>query len=201
MAKSIALTLGAEASSFSFVRLDRDKLYGRKERQIVDQDGRRCASAYLSSDGAALVPSGGLALLYVDEGFATIERSTLRAVDDQGADVPLVPSTLGIEQELEGPIAPQRLLDHAIHTVYQLQSETLGAQLAEALGSGDIFCAPFNFRDDYQRQMLFLLRNDTGTFALIGSPRGFAYVSREVAPDAAADEADDLADDLDFTML
>jgi hypothetical protein len=201
MAKSIALRLGSEASSFAFTRLDRDKLYGRKERQIVDQDGRRCASAYLSSDGAALVPSGGLAMLYVDEHYATIERSTLRAVDDQGADVPLVPSTLGIEQDLEGPVPPQRLLDHAIHTVYQLQSETLGAQLSDALTAGKIFCAPFNFRDDYQRQMLFLVRNDTGIFALIGSPRGFAFVTREVAPTGAADEADDLADDLDFTMM
>lgn len=201
MAKSIALRLGAEASSFGFARLDRDKLYGRKERQIVDQDGRRCASAYLSSDGAALVPSGGLAMLYVDEGFATIERSTLRAVDDQGADVPLVPSTLGVEQELEGPVAPQRLLDHAIHTVYQLQAEALGPQLDADLTAGKIYCAPFNFRDDYQRQMLFLVRNDTGIFALIGSPRGFAFVTREVATTTPADETDDLADDLDFTMM
>ena len=200
MAKAIALRLAGEVSSFSFARLDRNKLYGHKERQVVDQDGKRCTSAYLSSDGAALVPSGGLAMLYVDEGFATIERSTLRAVDDQGADVPLLPSTLGVEQDLEGPVPPQRLLDHTIHTVYQLQSEVLGANLTAALSAGKIFCAPFNFRDDYQRHTLFLLGNDSGTFALIGNTRTFDFVRRDATP-AAMDDADDLADDLDFTMM
>jgi hypothetical protein len=200
MAKAIALRLAGEVSSFGFAKLDRDKLYGHKERQVVDQDGKRCASAYLSSDGAALVPSGGLAMLYVDEGFATIERSTLRAVDDQGADVPLLPSTLGVEQELEGPVPPQKLLDHNIHTVYQLQSEALGAKLGAELTAGKLFCAPFNFRDDYQRQMLFLVRNEHGIFALIGSARGFDFVRRDAAP-APVDDTDDLADDLDFTMM
>ncbi len=200
MAKAIALRLAGEVNSFAFSRLDRYKLYGRKERQVVDQDGNRCSSAYLSSDGAALVPSGGLAMLYVDESFATIERSTLRAVDDQGADVPLLSATLGVEQDLEGPVAPQRLLDHTIHAVYQLQCEALGTQLDAALAAGGIFCTPYNFRDDYQRQTLFLLRNDNGTFALLGSARGFDFIRRDAAP-VAADEVDELADDLDFTML
>jgi hypothetical protein len=202
MAKSIAVRLAGEASSFAFTRLDREKLYGRKERQVVDADGKRCFPAWLSSDGAALVPPGGLAMLYVDEGFATVERSALKAVDDQGAPLPLQPSTLGVEQELEGPVTPQRVLDHANHGVYQLQAETLGAKLAAELDAGKIFCAPFNFRDDYALEVLFLLRNEAGTFGLVGKSSNFELVRREIAPVApGADEGDELSDDLDFNML
>lgn len=202
MAKSIAVTLAGEASSFAFTKLDREKLYGRKEKQVVDAEGRRCASAWLSADGAALVPSGGLAMLYVDEGFGTVERSTLKAVDDQGAEVALQPSTLGVEQPLEGPVPVARLLDHAIHTVYVLTAEAVAPALAAALTKGDIFCAPFSYRDDYQRQTLFLIANEAGTFALVGSAPGFAFVRRDAAPVAAATaDGDDLSDDLDFSMM
>jgi hypothetical protein len=202
MAKLMVLRLAGEASSFAFARLDREKLYGRKERQVVDAEGRACYPAWLSSDGAALVPSGGLAMLYVDEGFATVERSALRAVDEQGAELPLQPSTLGVPQDLEGPVAPQRVLAHVISSVYQLQAENLGANLAAELDAGKIFCAPFNFRDDYALEVLFLVRNEAGTFGLVGKPSGFEFVRRELLPAMpAAEEGDDLADDLDFNML
>jgi hypothetical protein len=201
MAKSIAVRLAGESSSFSYARLERDKLYGRKERQVVDADGRRCSSAWLTADGAALVPSGGLAMLYVDEDFATVERAQLEAVDDQGAPVPVLPATVGVEQDLEGPLPAARVLDHAIHTVYTLAAESVGPALAAALAQGQVFSAPFNARDDYQRQTMFLIANDQGTFALVGSAPGFIPVRRDAAPPAAAGETDELSDDLDFSMM
>ena len=202
MAKSIAVKLAGESSSFVFTKLDRDKLYGHKERQVVDADGKRCSSAWLSTDGAALVPSGGLAMLYVDDTFATVERSALKAVDAQGQAMTTQPSTLGVEQDLTGPVPAQEVLDHAIHTVYQVQPEALGPTLDAGLTKGGIFRTVFSYRDDYQYQTLFLVRNDSGTFALIGTPTGFAMVRRELVPVApTADDGDDLADDLDFTML
>ena len=201
MAKSIAVRFADEPSSFAFAKLDRAKLYGHKERQVVDAEGRRCTSAWLSSDGAALVPSGGLAMLYVDPGFSTIERSALKTTDAEGKDLALLPSTLGVEQPLDGPVPAARLLDHDIATVYQLAPEQIGPRLAAELSEGRIFSAPFSYRDDYQRQTLFLLQNDTGIFALIGEPSGFTFIGREVAPPVAGDDGDDLADDLDFSML
>jgi hypothetical protein len=200
MAKSIALRLADEASSFAFVKLDREKLYGRKERQVVDPEGQRCYPAWLSSDGAALVPPGGLALVYVDDGFATVERSALKAVDEQGAELPLQPSTLGVEQTLV-PATPQDLLDHVITTVYQLQAETLGPALGAALAAGQLFRAPFNYRDDYALEVIFLVRNEAGIFGLVGKPSNFGFIQRELVPTAPSVEDDDLGDDLDFTML
>jgi hypothetical protein len=201
MAKAIAVRLGGESSSFSFSRLDREKLYGRKERQVIDGDGHRCSSAWLSSDGAALVPSGGLTMLYVDDAFLTLERSSLKAVDQAGVDLPLQPCTLGVEQELV-PVEARQVLDHAIHAVYQLQPETLGPDLDAHLKAGKIFRAPFNYRDDYALETMFVLGNEAGLFALVGTPHGFGLIHRDVAPVVpAADEQDDLSDDLDFNML
>lgn len=201
MAKAIVLQWGEETSAFAFARLDRAKLYGYKERQIIDAEGQSCSSAYLTSDGTALIPSGGLAMLYVDENFATIERSELKTVDSAGLELPLQPSTLGVTQNLQGPVAPQQLLDYIIHTVYQLTPEQLGAQLAAELDAGKIFTAPFSYRDDYQLQTLFLLQGENTCFALIGAPTGFAFVRREAIPAENMADEDDLAEDLDFSMM
>jgi hypothetical protein len=201
MAKSIVLQLGDETSSFSFSRLDRAKLYGYKERQIIDADGQRCSAAYLTSDGAALIPGGGLAMLYVDDNFATVERSVLMTVNDDGATPPLQASTLGVGQTLAGPVSPQHLLDHIVHTVYELSAEELGAKLAAELEAGKIYSAPFSYRDDYQLQALFLVKGDGGLFALIGTPTNFEYVRRDAVVEESQAEEDDLSDDLDFSMM
>ena len=39
------------------------------------------------------------------------------------------------------------------------------ALLAAALAAGKLFLAPFNFRDDYQRQTMALVGNEHGTVA------------------------------------
>jgi hypothetical protein len=201
MAKSIAVRLGTESSRFGFAKLERERLYGRKERQVVDAEGRRCTGAWLSADGAALVPSGGLAMLYVDPGFGTVERSTLKAVDEHGAPLPLQPSTLGVEQELAGPLPAARLLEHAVHSVYTLMPEAVGPTLTAALGEGKIFSAPFNYRDDYRLETMFLLGNEAGLFALVGTATHFDMVVREAAPPSPPSEGDELSDDLDFSMM
>ncbi len=201
MAKSIAVRLGDEPSRFSFAKLERERLYGRKERQVVDAEGRRCAGAWLSADGAALVPAGGLAMLYVDPGFGTVERSELKAVDEHGAPLPLQPSTLGVEQALVGPVPAARVLEHAIHAVYTLVPEAVGPTLSAALGEGKIFCAPFNYRDDYRLETMFLLGNEAGLFALVGTETNFGMVVRDAAPPTPPSEGDELGEDLDFSMM
>ncbi|HEY8432958.1 MAG TPA: hypothetical protein VIL20_31515, partial [Sandaracinaceae bacterium] len=75
--REIVVKYGDEESSFKFARVDRAKLYGRKERVVLDENGERCVPAYLTADGAALVPPGGTAHVYVDDGFDTIDRSQL----------------------------------------------------------------------------------------------------------------------------
>ena len=201
--REIVVSYAGEESAFKFAKVDRAKLYGRKERVILDENGERCVPAYLTADGAALVPPGGTAHVYTDEAFETIERSALSAVDEDGNKLETTPSTLGVAQALE-PVRAERLLDHLVSSVYQLEPEALGPALQKALADGDLFECRYNYRDGYDPDSLFLLQNEEGIFALVARPTGFGFIAREAPPEeetAAADEADDLDDDLDFSMM
>ncbi len=200
--REIVLSYSGEESSFDFALVDRAKLYGRKERVILDENGAPCVGAYLTADGAALVPPGGTAHLYVDEYFDTIDRSQLRAVDDEGKPMELIASTLGAPQPLV-PIRPERILECVVSRVYQLSPSSLSPALKTALDDGEIFESPFNYRDGYDADVLFLLANEEGIFGLIAGPSGFDFITREAQPEAVRDEPelDELDDDLDFSMM
>lgn len=204
MAQEIVVSINGEVSRFGLSRLSREKLYGKKSRVIVDQNDEPCVAGFLTRDGAALIPPGCVASLYVDETNRVVERGELVAVDVEGSPVEPVSSTLGAEQPLEGPIDPRRVLDHLTTAVYQLDAAELGADLAAKLASGDIFEARFSYRGGFEDSAMFLLQNDAGFFALIGNPTDFEYVRREVpAVDDDDDDTDAIDDDdeLDFGMM
>jgi hypothetical protein len=201
--REIVVSYEGEESAFKFERVDRAKLYGRKERVILDENGDRCVPAYLTADGAALVPPGGTAHVYVDESFDTIERSALQAVDDDGNALDVIASTLGVPQALE-PTRAERLLDHLVASVYQLSPDALGPALRQALADGELFETAYNYRDGYEPDRLFLMQNEEGVFGLVAKPTGFDFITREAPPEEElpADEgADELEDDLDFSMM
>jgi hypothetical protein len=202
MSKSeIVVKLGEEESVFAFARVDRAKLYGRKERVILDENGEACVPAYLTADGSALVPPGGTAHVYVDEAFDAVERSMLKAVGEDGQLLTSIPSTLGVPQALVKASA-ERLLDHVVSSVYELRSDAVGAELKKALDAGELFECSYCYRGGYDADALFLLGNEEGIFALVAQPTNFEFVPRQApAADVVPDDADELSDDLDFGMM
>ena len=200
MAREIVVRLGEETSRFGFTKVDRAKLYGRRVRRVEDEEGRDCVAAQLTLDGAALVPPGGAAYLYVDESWDTVERSELRAVDEAGEALEPFPSTLGVEQPLE-PARPERILDHTITSVYELSAEELGEALRTALADGELFEAHFSYRDGYRADRLFILQNDEGVFGLVGRSTDFGFLRREALVEDDEDDDDEDDDDLDFSMF
>lgn len=206
MARLLQFDLGGEVSAFDLARLDRSKLYGRRRRVVVDDAGTECERGLLSEDGATLLPPGGVADLYLDDSFDVVERSVLRAVDDEGNAIPPVASTLGVTQPLTGPVPPARILDFVTPVVYQLDIPSegggLGAGLAAALDRGEIFESRFAYRDGFEDQTVFLVKNEAGFFALVGRPTGFEMLRKATPPPAPATDDDDLfEDDLDFGMM
>ncbi len=201
MAKNIVVRLGDEESAFDFSKVEREKIYGKKERVVVDEQGRECSSAWLTADGSALVLSGGTAHVNVDDRWTAYEQEERRAVDLEGRPLETVPSTLGVAQELR-EASVERLLDHTTSVVYQLDPAQLGEQLRAALAAGKLFEAPFLYRDGLTPDSVFLLQNDEGLFALVGRATGFDFVRRETLPEAeTAEREDDLDGDLDFSMM
>jgi hypothetical protein len=200
MARSIVVKLGDEQSTFGFTKVEREKLYGKKERVVVDETGRECDTAWLTPDGALLVPMGGTAHLWVDERWDAREQSDRLAVDPSGQPLPVNESTLGVVQTLR-EIDARRVLEIVTTNVYQLDAEAIGATLAAALKEGRIFELPFAYRDGYERDTAILLANDDGTFVLVGQPSGFEMLARDVVFTEEPAGPDELDGDLDFGML
>jgi hypothetical protein len=202
MARAIVVRWQGEDSAFAFVKVERDKLYGRKQRVVVDEQGRTCALAWLTADGTALVPTGGTAHVWSDETWQAAEQDARAAVDVEGRELQLRPSTLGVAQEAR-EVDALRVLDHVVVAVYQLTPESLSPAVEGMLAAGKILEVPFRYRDGYEEDAMFVLRNDDGTFALVGRDAGFAMLEREQLPLTIepGEESDELSDDLDFSML
>jgi hypothetical protein len=202
MARAIVIRLGGEESAFAFSKVEREKLYGRKQRIVVDENGRTCQPAWLTADGTALVPNGGTAHVWVDDQWNAVEQDGRMAVDEAGTPLELRPSTLGIAQDAR-EVEARRVLDCVALAVYELAPENLSPAVAAALSSGKFLEIPFRYRDAYDDEALFLLQNDDGYFALVARPTGFEMLEREAIPLAVGPgvEGDDIDDDLDFSML
>ena len=201
MASNIIVQKGSDMSEFSLQKLDRAKLYGKRRRLNLDQNGQPCTRAELTQDGSLLVKSGMTSQGYFDEDQRWIPRGELIGLDTEGNQVEKAPSTLGVAQDLEGPVPAEEVLDLEVASVYMLDAVEVAPTLAEALDRGDVFRFRFNFRADYHAESAYLLKNSEGLFALVGSPAAPEWCELErVAVDSP--EADSvLDDDLDFDMF
>lgn len=200
MAKSIVVTFAGIESTFAIEKLDRAKLYGRRERRSLDAEGRRCERAELTRDGALLVRSGMTAQGYFDAGGTWIPNRDLVGLDKGGSPLPQVPSTLGVAQALE-EASPEEVLDLAVRTVYVLGPESLDDALAEKLRAGTAFRFAFNYRADYQAETAVLVGNEAGFFALVGRTAVPGWSTLETVARDSFDDRDDADDELDFEMF
>jgi hypothetical protein len=199
MAKPIVLNWKGVQSSFALEKLDRSKLYGRRQRQVLDPDDKRCERAELTRDGALLVRSGMTAQAYFDEEGHWVPNRDLVGLDPDGNPVELAPSTLGVEQPLEGPVSPNEVLDLCTRSVYVLSPDGLDPELEKRLLAGEVFRFPFNYRNDYNTETAYLVANGSGFFALVGNPAASEWCELQtVAQETFEDAADD---ELDFEMF
>ena len=199
MAKPIVVNFQGVESSFKLEKLDRAKLYGKRQRQVLDPSGARCERAELTRDGSLLIRAGMTAQGYFDQGGAWVPNRELVGLDAAGQPLPLVPATLGVAQALAGPVAPEELLDLAVRSVYVLTPEGLDPKLAERLAAGEIFRFIFNYRADYNAETAFLVGNKAGYFALVGDPTSAPWAELATVAAETFDEGDD--DELDFEMF
>ena len=202
MARALVFNLEGEVSQLPLTRVDRAKLYGERKRLVVDEQGDPCRSAYLSSDGSTLVPAGGLAMCYLDEHGAPVERSELLSVDHSGEVLDKLPSTLGQEVELSGPVDPSRVLDHITRSVYLLNPSEIGPKLTAGLDRGEIYETEFRYTATPNTNVFFLLRNDAGTFGLICQAVDFTFLHSVTNDELdTSDDEEELDDeDLDFSF-
>lgn len=200
MAKPIIVSLGGVESRFDHEKLDRAKLYGRRQRQVLDPGGSRCERAELTRDGTLLVRSGMTAQGYFDEQGTWIPSNKLVGLDAQGNPVKEVPSTLGEPQSLTGPVDPTEVLDLAVRSVYVLNPEGLDPKLEAELKAGKVYKFTFCYRGGFASETAFLVGNASGYFALVGTPSQTEWIELQTVIAETADDADD-DEELDFEMF
>jgi len=200
MARQIVVDYDGAESSFDFKKLDRTKLYGRRQRVALDPEGEPCERADLTSDGSVLLRRGMTAQGYFDEAGFWLQDKELVGLDAEGNETPRHDSTLGVAQAVE-VVEPETLLDHQIFSIYMMEEAKVAAPVRELLESGKLLKLPFVYRAGFNQDTAFLLLNGEGYFALIGDPAESEWCAHEaVAVNTFDDDIDD-DDDLDFEMF
>jgi hypothetical protein len=200
MARNLVLVLDGEQSEFGIKALNREDIYGKRKRVALDADGELCSKASLLDDGSLLLKSGMTAQGYFTADGKSYKQAELVAFDTSGKALEKVPSTLGVAQNLSGPLPAETVLDLRVDSIYQLESEQLGDKLAKSLAAGEIYGFSFNYRDDYSAESGVLLSNENGFFALIGKPVEWEWSSLTTVADLPASDVD-ADEELDFEMF
>ncbi len=199
MAKSIILNKNYSTSIFQLKKIERKKLYGYKKRLAVDENNNECKRGSLTEDGQILIKSGMTSQGWFIDGGKQIESDEIGAIDENNNELELIPSTLGINQDLEGPSDPKDLLDLSITNVYSIIPDQISDDLKSSLEKGEIWKFNFNFRSDYRMENAYILKNESGYFAIVGIPFNIKMLIPNEAP--PEDEDEDMNDEIDFEMF
>jgi len=201
MAKPVILNFNGESAFFTPTKVDRTKIYGSRKRIAIDAVGAPCTKAALTIDGALMIRSGMLAQGYFSPEGRMIQRSEMIGLDASGQTVESKPSTLGVPQELTGPVEPIEVLDLQIQSVYFLTPDSIPEKLSEELKTGKIFKFPFTYSAGLETETAFLVSNDEGTFALAGKIQNTFWVDESTSFVPEASDTEEESDDLDFDSL
>lgn len=206
MAKALVFRYGSTDLSFDLEKIDRKKLYGQVDTEVVDDKGRPCQLAILGGDGKTLVGRGGSALCMLDADGGYCDRATLKPVGADGTPLTKTASSFGAPIALDHRASVDEYLSHNVKAVYALQPPMGADALLQELRKGAIYSFPFSYRGGLDPDVGFLLASADGTaFLAVGKKTRLQFVSLpELAdPDVEADleEESDDDDSMDFGMM
>jgi hypothetical protein len=201
MAKPLVFQFGEAELPFALNKVDRSKLYGYKELEVLDEQGRRCELATLAGDGQTVVGRGGAALAQLDADGRWTDKSQLKPIDLEGREIQPVASSYSAPIPLLEMATVDEYLRHNIRLVYQLEPSADVAPLAELLKSGAIFKFPYSYRGGLEADAGFLMQGEDGNlFLLVGSPTRLEFIGMaQVA--AVEEETEEEGELMDFDMI
>ncbi len=203
MAKELVLSLDGQRFSVSFRKIDREQIYGSIEIEAFDEKGNPAQLLVLAADGKTLLDKGGTALATLDEKGNSVERNTLKAVNLEGEELPVVESSFSVRNDLE--IADvDDYLAQLVKSVYVLDPFEGGdiGYLLDHLASGLIYCFPFSYRGGTEYDNAFVIGNGGEAFMIIGKQAKFQYSKLNQAARLDSIEEEEISgDDLDFDLF
>jgi len=207
MARTLDFSFSGNISACSISKVDRRKLYGYIESEVLDGADRRCTLATLASDGRTLIPAGGVALASFSPDGRWLDKSELTAVDLEQSPIEPVESSFSAPIDLTEKVTIEDYLSHNIRAVYELNAEEgIDEALLGELKKGTIFKFDFSYRGGLTADTAFMLEGKDGTvWMAVGSPTKIEFVTYEqvgfaVAPEEDGDTEEE-DDGMDFGMM
>lgn len=205
MAKPLILEYQSRSISLGLQKVDRTKLYGYIETEVVDEAGKSCELGTLLGDGHSLVGKGGTGLAYLSQDGLWRKKSELRPVDRDGNVLTPVKSTFDAPVSLDDKASIDEYLSHNTHLIYQLLPEDGETDdLIAELRGGVIYRFPFSYRGGVSASVGFLLIGSDGNlFLCVGSPTTIEYVGLKAAAAVVVDPQDEVVEDdaMDFSLV
>jgi hypothetical protein len=211
MAKPLVFEFRGAQVSLGHQKVDRTKLYGYVDTEVVDEAGRACELGTLLGDGHSVVGKGGTGICYLSPDGLWRKKADLRPVDRDGKPIPTVKSTFDTVVPLTDQATIEDYLSHNVHLIYLLTHQPpdgMPAQpideLAEDLRGGTIYRFPFSYRGGVAATVGFLLAGGDGNlFLCVGTPTVIEYVGLKATAAVVVDPGDEGAEDdaLDFSLV
>lgn len=202
MPKQLRFSLDGEESAFEITKIDRSRLYGYKETEVLDENGLRCEFAVLADDGSTVVGGGdvGMGFLTVDGRWAS--RKELTPVNIEGDEIQPVGSSFDRVTELGQVVDADEFLTHDIRLVYALNAAALSGKLRDRLQAGEIFKFPYSYRGGLTADCGFLLQGADGNlFLLVGEAFAIEFIGLRESAVPLDDSAVDDDDFMSFDMI
>jgi len=204
MAKPLVFQFDGATVECEMQKVDRSKLYGYKEVEILDEHGTKCEVATLADDGHTLIGRGGTGFAYLSSDGQWCDKSQLQPVDLEGNSLVPVPSSFSAPISLtdEQLTTADDYLMHTIRAIYQM--DLPDSNLLLRIQQGAIYKFLYSFRGGLESDTAFLLANDAGSvFMAVGRPASAGFVGLQQVPIAADEESVDEedGDDMDFGMI
>ena len=203
MPKKLVFHFGEKEVAFEMQKIDRSKLYGFKELEVVDENGDQCELATLAGDGKTLIGKGGTGIGYLTADGHWSDKTKLTPVDLEGEKITPVKSSFTAPIELADEITATEFLNHNIRLIYRLASDDIPETLITKLEAGTIFQFDYSYRGGLEADHGFLLTNESNEiFFLVGDATSVEFIGLQQAAPTATEEEETAVDDLmDFGMI
>ena len=206
MPRQLILSLDGREFPVTLVKIDRDKLYGSVEIEAFDEKGREASLRVLAADGKTLIDKGGTALTTVNEKGNSVDRSSLKAVDENADPIEPVPSSFNEPNVLKKATIDD-YLSQTFKSLYLIQPAPDDGDLSylkDHLDGEQLYTFPFSWRGGLDYDNAFVLGSNGDAFMVVGKTAAFEYVrlNQAAALDSTGSEEEEIsADDIDFDLL
>lgn len=196
MARKLRFQINDQGFEFSITKVDRDKLYGKKELIATDHTDRSLQKGFLDEWGSVVIASTGMG--YVDKDLCWHGKNELVAVDVMGNHLELKPSSFDEPVPLLDTVSLETYCEYEITSVYIMEGFDKETFIPMIDLPDQLYSFPFVYRATYDAKTAFLNVVGENLFMTIGTRAELEFLSKPQRTDLDLEEDDD---DIDFSMM